>query len=307
MAVRSPISAQSLESCHDCLPQSSSTFESLGAELIYKILILTHDTRSYVGRLACVSPTLACIARESLWQFYCRDQIAADFAEPEPKTKKCSGVCADARADEAPAAKGREHIDSMLDRMRLQDYASLAKDVGTSGARKQDMAWETALAAILIRTREDDLVDCVQAAMASITRTRKPASQGAPSIAALPTDLTASPNAASSTARGVTSVATPVPAARDEIAAAAAAIATARAAAVSAVSASTAAVSIVTAASKAAAAVQKAAAAAVAAAHEALAAAEAASAVATAVATATHGHATPRAHGAVQDIAGAQL
>ncbi|CAI5500891.1 unnamed protein product [Closterium sp. Naga37s-1] len=110
--------------------------ESLPADVVYTVLRLAQPAGLQIARLACVSTGFARMAKEHLWRWHCRDQLAVD-ASPSDAQRSDSKAVADANAvRDAPAAitasgedpeYRRERLERMLHDMGSEEVLTLAK------------------------------------------------------------------------------------------------------------------------------------------------------------------------------------
>ncbi|CAI5500887.1 unnamed protein product [Closterium sp. Naga37s-1] len=113
--------------------------ESLPPDVVYTVLRLAQPSGLPIARLACVSTGFARMAKEHLWRWHCRDQLALDASPSDARRSDSEAVpdaaVADAVDDEAAANRvsgedpkfSRELLDRMLRSMENEETLSLAK------------------------------------------------------------------------------------------------------------------------------------------------------------------------------------
>ncbi|CAI5478723.1 unnamed protein product [Closterium sp. Yama58-4] len=113
--------------------------ESLPPDVLYTVLRLAQPSGLPIARLACVSTGFARMAKEHLWRWHCRDQLALDASpgDAQRSDSEAGADAADANAvgDAAAATTvsgedpkfGRELLNRMLRSMESEEILNLAK------------------------------------------------------------------------------------------------------------------------------------------------------------------------------------
>ncbi|CAI5487369.1 unnamed protein product [Closterium sp. Naga37s-1] len=113
--------------------------ESLPPDVVYTVLRLAQPAGLQIARLACVSTGFARMAKEHLWRWHCRDQLAFDASPSDAQRSDSETVpdAADANAVDDKAAANRvsgedpnfsrQLLDRMLRSMENEETLSLAK------------------------------------------------------------------------------------------------------------------------------------------------------------------------------------
>ncbi|CAI5478724.1 unnamed protein product [Closterium sp. Yama58-4] len=118
--------------------------ESLPPDVVYAVLRLAQPTGQPIARLACVSTGFARMAKEHLWRWHCRDQLALDASPSDAQRSDSEATTSSSRAnpDRANAVKDalaaitasledpismRERLERMLHDMGSEEVFNLAK------------------------------------------------------------------------------------------------------------------------------------------------------------------------------------